>query len=73
MYGCNEFFYKEVNNIDNTLLNKFRIIERSNINIILGNKLFKLIEEAINEDLYSDVHDEIINLSYISKSEINGK
>ena len=73
MYSCNEFFYKEVNNIDNTLLNKFRIIERSNINIILGNKLFKLIEEAINEDLYSDVHDEIINLSYISKSEINGK
>ena len=59
MYSCNEFFYKEVNNIDNTLLNKFRIIERSNINIILGNKLFKLIEEAINEDLYSDVHDEL--------------
>lgn len=53
------FFYKNVCNIDNTLLNKFRIIERSNINIILGNKLFKLIEEAINEDLYSDVHDEL--------------
>lgn len=53
------FFYKNVCNIDNTLLNKFRIIERSNINIILGNKLFELIEEAINEDLYSDVHDEL--------------
>lgn len=58
MINC-KFFYKNVCNIDNTLLNKFRIIERSNINIILGNKLFELIEEAINEDLYSDVHDEL--------------
>jgi hypothetical protein len=54
-----ESFYKNVCNIDNTLLNKFGIIKRSNINIILGNKLFELIEEAINEDLYSDVHDEL--------------
>ena len=58
MINC-ESFYKNVCNIDNTLLNKFGIIKRSNINIILGNKLFELIEEAINEDLYSDVSGEL--------------